>query len=266
MIRAGIPQDNKSLYHALRFSVGDPVALLEIGGGDDSAKRVVIIRDVELDRARRSVRADEIVSLADYEPEGGLSADREIATAQAAAECLSRQGASRHEHGSGVLRTGEPVIVDIFPMDRGSQYWGDCTRSVVHGEIPETVAAMHRAVVAAKAASLAVLRAGVTGREVHAATARTILSHGFSMVAPDDEGTLLAPGMPHGTGHGIGLSVHEPPLLDEKGGELLAGDVVTVEPALFQIGLGGVRVEDMVLITDTGFENFNQLPEGLDWR
>jgi len=70
----------------------------------------------------------------------------------------------------------------------------------------------------------------------------------------------------HGTGHGVGLDVHEPPLLDLKGPELLAGDVVTIEPGLYRKDLGGVRVEDMVVIRQQGCENLNQLPEGLAWK
>ena len=72
--------------------------------------------------------------------------------------------------------------------------------------------------------------------------------------------------MVHGTGHGIGLDVHEPPLLDFGGPELLVGDVLTVEPGLYGVnGEGGVRIEDMVAVTESGCENFNSLPEGLSW-
>jgi Xaa-Pro aminopeptidase len=71
--------------------------------------------------------------------------------------------------------------------------------------------------------------------------------------------------MTHGTGHGLGLDVHEPPLLDFGGPPLLAGEVLTVEPGLYLPGVGGVRVEDMVVVTEAGFENFNRLPETLDW-
>ena len=96
--------------------------------------------------------------------------------------------------------------------------------------------------------------------------AETIVAHGFSMVSPSDDEGLKSPGMNHGTGHGVGLDVHEPILLDAKGGELLAGEVLTVEPALYRLGLGGVRVEDMVGVTADGCENFNRLPEGLNWK
>ncbi len=71
--------------------------------------------------------------------------------------------------------------------------------------------------------------------------------------------------MTHGTGHGLGLEVHEPPLLADQGAELVAGDVVTVEPGLYCRALGGIRVEDMVVVTETGCRNLNRLPEGLSW-
>ena len=72
--------------------------------------------------------------------------------------------------------------------------------------------------------------------------------------------------MSHGTGHGLGLEVHEPPLLDRGGPELVVGDVLTIEPGLYALGLGGVRVEDMVVVTENGCVNLNKLPEGLDWK
>ncbi|HOM18224.1 MAG TPA: M24 family metallopeptidase, partial [Thermoguttaceae bacterium] len=74
------------------------------------------------------------------------------------------------------------------------------------------------------------------------------------------------PSMPHGTGHGLGLEVHEMPLLDCNGPKLLAGDVVSIEPGLYLASLGGVRVEDLVVITEEGCQNLNTLPEGLDWK
>jgi Xaa-Pro aminopeptidase len=70
----------------------------------------------------------------------------------------------------------------------------------------------------------------------------------------------------HGTGHGVGLEVHESPLLDYNVPELLEGEVVTIEPGLYQPGLGGLRIEDMVVLRPNGCENFNRLPEDLDWK
>lgn len=374
-IRAGVPQLNSALFHVTQFSVGDPVVFLEIEGQGSTC----IVRDVELDRALGKVPADRIAVPADFAPEGGLSADREVATAQAAAECLARagvtrvtadrslplsfahvlreagievlcdlafgirerrqkneaeiemlrrsqavteeaiamacrmiarseatrsgvlqfegspltservhaainiflmekgfvgpkyivsggpQGASCHHHGDGELRTGEPVIVDIFPTSQETHYCGDCTRTVVHGEIPPEIAEMHAAVCAAKEAGCAAIRPGITGAEVHAATTKELVDRGFHTGFPPEDAPPSYCTMHHGTGHGIGLEVHEPPLLDGKGVELLRGDVLTVEPGLYRKDLGGVRVEDMVVVTDDGVENLNHLPEGLDW-
>jgi len=174
-------------------------------------------------------------------------------------------GADCHNLGSGVLRTGQPIIIDIFPRDRRTRYHGDCTRTVVHGDVPDELARMHAAVVAAKAAATAACRAGVTGEEVHQAAAETIVQHGYALGLPADSAPADFCGMVHGTGHGIGLDVHEPPLLDVGGPVLVVGDALTIEPGLYHRTLGGIRVEDMVIVTEEGCDNLNQLPEDLSW-
>ena len=376
---AGIPALNAGLYRRIRFLVGDPVAVLELPAAGKS-KAVLILRDIEMDRAKKTARVDEVACPKDFAPEGGLSGDRETATAQSAAECLKRAGIQKvvvdrslpaifgemvrraglqlecdiewgvlerrqkdaqeiewirkaqsvteevmelacrevarstaradgvlvsqgspltserlmrmidlwlldrgysspgsivaggivgadcHDHGHGELRTGEPVIVDIYPRDKQTLYNGDCTRTVVHGEITDRVKRMHEAVVAAKAAATAAVRPGVTGEEVHAATAKSILAHGFQMGLPPAGSPASFTSMTHGTGHGLGLEVHEPPLLDKGGPKLLIGDILTIEPGLYCAEVGGVRVEDMIVVTANGCENFNRLPEGLDWK
>jgi Xaa-Pro aminopeptidase len=163
------------------------------------------------------------------------------------------------------LRTGEPVIIDIFPRNRETLFNGDCTRTVVHGDISQELAKMHAAVVAAKAAATGACRAGVTGEAVHDATLQAIKAHGYGVGLPDDDTPDSYCGITHGTGHGIGLDVHEPPLLDKGGPGLLVGDAITIEPGLYSRSIGGVRVEDIVVVTEDGCENLNALPEGLDW-
>ena len=249
-VMAGVPATNLSLYRAIRFKVGDPAALIELPAVAGGTERLLIIRDIEMERARRHARADRVHCPADFEPTGGLSGDRETATAQSVAQCLvargvrsvradrtlplifahfiraagievecdtemgvlerrskdeqelawlreaqrateramqlacetvarasaqadgtlfhdgapltserlrsiidihllsagyenpesivasGAQGADCHDHGHGAIRTGEPVIVDIFPRNRKSLYNGDMTRTVVHGEVP----------------------------------------------------------------------------------------------------------------------------------
>ncbi|MCP4511550.1 MAG: M24 family metallopeptidase, partial [Fuerstiella sp.] len=174
-------------------------------------------------------------------------------------------GADCHDIGSGELLTGLPVIVDIFPRSRSTLYWGDCTRTVVHGDIPDEIKAMHAAVRKAKAAGVATAAPGVTGEQVHRATIQVIQDNGFSVGLPGDESPDSYCAMTHGTGHGVGLDVHEPPLLDMKGPELLVGDVLTIEPGLYRRDMGGVRVEDMVVVTKDGCTNLNKLSEELTW-
>ncbi len=177
-----------------------------------------------------------------------------VATAPDVADC--------HHSGSGPLYTERPVIVDLFPRDEATRYNGDCTRTVVHGQASDTVKAMHAAVVAAKAAAEKVLVAGNLASEVQRATEDVLIQHGY----PVSRGTVTDhPSIQHGTGHGIGLDVHEPILLDHGGGELLEGEVFTVEPGLYGRSDGGVRIEDMLVVTEGTPRNLNQLPSGLDW-
>jgi Xaa-Pro aminopeptidase len=174
-------------------------------------------------------------------------------------------GADCHNHGSGELLTGVPVIVDIFPRSRSTLYNGDCTRTVVHGDIPDEIKTMHATVRKAKAAGIQATAAGVTGEDVHRATIRVIQEGGFDVGLPSDDSPDSYCAMTHGTGHGIGLDVHEPPLLDMKGPKLLAGDALTIEPGLYRRDLGGVRIEDMVVVSATGCINLNTLTDDLEW-
>ena len=119
---------------------------------------------------------------------------------------------------------------------------------MVHGDVPDEVLRMHAAVCDAKRAGMAAARAGVTGEDVHRATIAAIVEHGYKTGLPPADAPDDYCAMTHGTGHGVGLECHEPPLLDFKGPELLEGELVTIEPGLYRRGIGGVRVEDIVLI------------------
>lgn len=178
-----------------------------------------------------------------------------VATAPHSADC--------HHSGQGKLFTRTPIIVDLFPRDESTRYWGDCTRTVVHGEPSDAVKAMHAAVTEAKAAATAALTADNTAGAVHDAADAVLMRHGY----PRSRGTITDhPSIQHGTGHGIGLDVHEPILLDHDGGTLLAGEVFTVEPGLYGRKDGGVRVEDMLIVTEGEPRNLNRLPESLSWN
>lgn len=177
-----------------------------------------------------------------------------------------KDGGDCHNYGSGPLYTGEPIIIDVFPMNKTTLYNGDCTRTVIHGKIDPVYAKMLDAIKAGKAAATAAIRAGVDGETVHRATIAALEAYGFGYAAPGSEEAETQTRLTHGTGHGLGLSIHEPPLLDFKGPELVVGDVVSVEPGLYDKRLGGIRVEDIVAVTEDGCVNLGSpLPETLDW-
>jgi Xaa-Pro aminopeptidase len=172
------------------------------------------------------------------------------------------QSADCHDRGAGPLKTGQAVIIDIFPQDMNTRYWGDCTRTAVHGQPSDALVKMHAAVIDAKQAATRALLPGATADSVHGATKEALLRHGYRFARGEISDD---PVMPHGTGHGVGLEVHEPILLDDNGGRLLAGEVFTVEPGLYSRKYGGVRVEDMLVVQEGQPKNLNRLPEGLNW-
>jgi Xaa-Pro aminopeptidase len=170
-----------------------------------------------------------------------------------------------HYRGEGQIRANAPVIIDIFPVGRARHYHGDLTRTVVVGEIPEEFRRMHAAALQALDAGIETIRAGVPGKDVHLAVCQVLVDRGFGTTSTGYEGPEGVPKMNHSTGHGVGLDVHEEPSLRESStGPLEEGDVVTVEPGLYKLGLGGVRVEDTGLVTANGFHNFTTLTRSLD--
>ena len=172
-----------------------------------------------------------------------------------------------HYRGEGQIRANAPVIIDIFPTSRKTRYSGDLTRTVVVGEISDEVRRMHAAVLQALDAGIESTTAGVAGREPHIAVCQVLVDRGYGTTTRGYEGPEGVARMNHSTGHGVGLDIHEEPALRETTEEpLVEGDVVTVEPGLYKLGLGGVRVEDTGMVTARGFDNFTTLTRSLDPR
>jgi Xaa-Pro aminopeptidase len=179
----------------------------------------------------------------------------------------SPESAMPHFRGEGPIKAGAPVIIDIFPASRTTHYHGDLTRTVVVGEIPDEVRRMHAAVLQALDAGIESIRDGASGRDVHHSVCQVLVDRGYGATTKGFEGPSGVAKMNHSTGHGVGLDVHEDPVLrgpDEN--TLLDGDVVTVEPGLYLLGLGGVRIEDTGMVTAQGFKNFTRLTRSLDPR
>ena len=172
------------------------------------------------------------------------------------------QAADPHERGSGPLRAGEAIILDIFPRDQESRYYADMTRTFVKGEPDEKLQDVYDAVLEAQETALSMVRAGVNGRDVHDKVSDVLHERGYKTGKHDQKpGEPLTEGFFHGTGHGVGLEVHEAPRISTADEELKSGDVVTVEPGLYEPGVGGVRIEDLVVVTEDGCRNLTDFPK-----
>jgi Xaa-Pro aminopeptidase len=170
------------------------------------------------------------------------------------------QACDPHEVGHGPLRAHQTIIVDIFPRDGRTGYWGDITRTVVRGRASEKVKDMYATIAKAQAIAFAKLRAGVNGREVHDAICALFKQRGFKTGRKNGR----MQGFFHGTGHGLGLDIHESPRVGAVDATMKAGMVVTVEPGLYYPGIGGVRLEDVVVIGARGNRNLTTFPKFLE--
>lgn len=156
------------------------------------------------------------------------------------------QACDPHERGSGPLRANELIIVDVFPRVTKSGYHGDMTRTFLRGRASDAQRALVAAVRTAQRAALKTIRAGVNGRVVHNQVVEVFKARGYE-TRNTSKGSV---GFFHGTGHGLGLDVHEPPRVSSAVDYALKkNSVVTVEPGLYYPGLGGCRIEDVVQVT-----------------
>ena len=169
------------------------------------------------------------------------------------------QGCDPHQVGSGPLRASQTIIIDIFPRDEASGYYGDLTRTFCKGPASEPVQHLYETVLKAQQLGLDRIRPGAEGHLIHKSIKRFFRDAGYETEEKDG----YRQGYIHGTGHGLGLEIHEVPRIGPRGDVLEAGHVVTMEPGLYYRGLGGVRIEDTVVVCEGGYENLSSLPKVL---
>jgi Xaa-Pro aminopeptidase len=165
-----------------------------------------------------------------------------------------------HQEGSGPLRADQPIILDVFPQSSQSRYFADITRTVVKGKAPDPIKRMYEAVFLGQEIAFKRIRDGVSGKEIHEAIVLSFKEAGFE--SGEIDGRMQ--GFFHGTGHGLGLEVHEPPRISRQEDTLRTGHVVTVEPGLYYRGIGGVRIEDLVVVRESGCENLTRYSKILE--
>ena len=170
------------------------------------------------------------------------------------------QAVDPHEEGHGPIRAHTPVVMDIFPRSERTGYFGDLTRTVVRGRashrLHEVYAVVHEGVRLGHSR----LRDGADSQAIHRDILALFERQGYRTGVR--RGRMQ--GFFHGTGHGLGLEIHEAPSISVRPGILKAGNVVTVEPGLYYLGLGGVRIEDVALVTKTGSRNLTRVPKQLE--
>ncbi len=170
------------------------------------------------------------------------------------------QAVDPHNEGSGPLRAHEPIVLDVFPQHATTRYFADITRTVVRGNASPKVRKMFDAVKEGQEIAYRMIKEGGDGSAVHKAILDYFESLGFK--TGEQDGRMQ--GFFHGTGHGVGLEIHEPPRVSPKADVLKAGMVVTVEPGLYYLDAGGMRIEDMVVVTKDGCHLLTEAPKVLE--
>jgi Xaa-Pro aminopeptidase len=239
----------KKISAALMMAeVGMAEAMLALRNSKIVRGKKLVYRNAPLTSERLRAVIDTAVLQA-----GGLAANTIVAG--------GRQGCDPHERGHGQLHAHEPVIIDIFPRSQATGYFGDITRTVVRGRASAAVQKLYDTVKRGQKIAFQKIRSGASTSAIHNAVQVCFEQQGFA--TGKHHGRMQ--GFFHGTGHGLGLEIHESPRMGSTSlGELKTGQVVTVEPGLYYPEIGGVRLEDVALVTKTGARNLTRFEKVLE--
>lgn len=170
------------------------------------------------------------------------------------------QGADPHCLGTGPLYAHTPIIVDVFPRSKENFYWADMTRTFFKGRPTTEAEKLYRTVLTAQCFALEMIHAGVNGLTIYNAVNEFFEKSGYHTGEKDGQ----IQGFPHGVGHGLGLDIHEAPRISTVDAILPEKSVVTAEPGLYYLGIGGVRIEDLVVVEKDGVTNLTRFPKELE--
>jgi Xaa-Pro aminopeptidase len=243
------PDEVRKIIAALRMAEAGMAAALEVlRASETGAGNKLIYRRAPLTSERlRGVIEGTIVQA------GGVAMHTIVAGGD--------QACDPHESGHGPLRANRPIILDIFPRSQETGYFGDLTRTVVKGKPSEAVRRLYATVLEGQRLAFEKMRPGVPTAEIHKTVQEYFEAQGYRT---GRRGGGME-GFFHGTGHGVGLEIHEPPRAGPRSaGELIQGHVVTVEPGLYYPGVGGVRLEDMALVSEGRPKNLTRIEKVLE--
>lgn len=163
------------------------------------------------------------------------------------------QAVTPHHMGEGPILANQTIICDIFPKNRDSGYFADMTRTYFKGQPSKEVQKMYKTVLKAQEFAIKAIKPGIKASEIHQICVDIFLKEGYDV---GDKGFV------HNTGHGIGIDIHEEPYLRTDSEVILKeGQVFTVEPGLYYSGIGGIRIEDNILVTKDGYKNLTNYPK-----
>lgn len=241
-------EEVKSITESLR------VATLGLEAGIRALKRAKIGRDgyLHLNGSRLTSEALKTAVNTAIMAQGWLPSHTIISSGN---QCVDP-----HHEGSGPIKAHASIVFDIFPRSQRTGYFGDLSRTVVRGRASDKLKEIYATVQAGQQLGFEMIRDGVNGREIHQKILALFAARGF----PTGRINGRMQGFFHGTGHGLGLDIHEPPRIAPVEATLRAGHVVTVEPGLYYLGIGGVRLEDVVLVTAKGNRNLTDCPQFLE--
>lgn len=247
-------RETKTAAEVRHISESLRVAKLGLDAGIRALKRTTIGRDryLYLNGSRLTSETLKTIVNTTIMAQGSLPSHTIISSGN---QCVDP-----HHEGTGPIRAHTSIIFDIFPRSQTTGYFGDLSRTVVRGRASDKLKEMYAAVQAGQNAGFKMIRDGADGKEIHEKILTLFKGRGF----PTGRIRGRMQGFFHGTGHGLGLDIHEAPRIAPVESTLQKGHVVTVEPGLYYHGIGGVRLEDVVLVTASGNRNLTNCPQFLE--
>jgi Xaa-Pro aminopeptidase len=265
------------------FTIKPMFGIVEKARETKDSKEVKAIRTVQVVTEEATAEAIEFIANADVGANNTLLTNKEALTVGKMKAffghklldngCLPEEdiiiacgtkGSDPHYSGDpqDKLKAHQPIILDIYPRSIQKRYWTDMTRTIVKGKAPDKLKKMFDAVSEAQNASLDAIQAGAQGNHVYDVCCDVLEKAGYETTRG---GKKVTKGMTHGLGHGVGLQIHESPRMSELSiSALKEHNIVTVEPGLYDPEIGGVRLEDIIEVTKTGYHNLTRLEKQLE--